>query len=177
MSGTFPKNFSQVATSQGYFPKCKIFQLCNFPNGNFPSLSLSQRSTTACSSLGAWPDSPSSALGLHFSLRGLRKPNLTFGKLPLWKFHIWEVATWEIITQEVAIEKMPLEKYLTSIERRQLDLSSDFVLCNEHEAVYTQCTHPYHCQSTGKTILFITTSYQMRLHKCRLSIPQLYGLY
>ena len=72
---------------------------------------------------------------------------------------------------------MPLEKYLTSIERRQLDLSSDFVLCNEHEAVYTQCTHPYHCQSTGKTILFITTSYQMRLHKCRLSIPQLYGLY
>ena len=31
---TFPKDFSQVAT----------FQMCNFPSGNFPSLSWPQRS-------------------------------------------------------------------------------------------------------------------------------------
>ena len=35
-------------------------------------------------------------------------PNLTFGKLPLWKRHILEVATWEIVTWEVALWKMPL---------------------------------------------------------------------
>ena len=28
MFGTFPKSFSQAATSQGYFPKCKISQVC-----------------------------------------------------------------------------------------------------------------------------------------------------
>ena len=48
----------------------------------------------------------------HWSLRRLRWPNPTFGKLPLGTLHIWEVTTWEILTWEVALGKMPLGKYL-----------------------------------------------------------------
>ena len=48
MLGTFLKDFSQVGTSQGYFPtwqlpKCAISrvatsQMCNFPSGNLPNV-------------------------------------------------------------------------------------------------------------------------------------------
>jgi len=63
MVDTFPKTFSQAATSRWYFPKRQLpvgifpsgnfplvfsqvepFQLCNFPSGNFPSLFFSQQS-------------------------------------------------------------------------------------------------------------------------------------
>ena len=50
------------------------------------------------------------ALGLHCSLRRLRWPNLTFGKLPLGKFHIWEVVPWEIDTWEVVLWENAFEK-------------------------------------------------------------------
>ena len=39
-----PKDISQVATSQGYFPKCQlakdIFPIPNFPNVQFPKQQL-----------------------------------------------------------------------------------------------------------------------------------------
>ena len=54
------------------------------------------------------------ALRPHCSLRRLRRPNLTFRKLPLGKLQIWKVASWE-----VALGKMPLGKYLTTKEWRE----------------------------------------------------------
>jgi len=42
------------------------------------------------------------------SLRRLRRPTITFGKLPLGKMHIWEVATMETVTCKVALRKMSL---------------------------------------------------------------------
>ena len=73
MLGTAPKAFSQVLISKEYFPKWQL-----------------PKSVLAA------------ALGPHCSLRRLRRPNLTFGKLPLGKLHSWEVATWE-----AALGKIP----------------------------------------------------------------------
>ena len=71
----------------GTFPKAKTFQ------GYFPS---------------ARPLSSSShSAGPHCSLRRLRRPNLTFGKLHLEKLHICEIATWEIFVWEAAFGKIP----------------------------------------------------------------------
>ena len=42
MLGTFPKDFSQVATSQGYFPKWELPKGI-FPSGNFPSVQFLKR--------------------------------------------------------------------------------------------------------------------------------------
>jgi len=69
MLGTFPKDFSQVAASQGYFPSG------NFPNVQFtkrqlPKCAIHQAATSlictsrsarppAWSSCGAWPPSSS----------------------------------------------------------------------------------------------------------------------
>ena len=39
MLGTFPKDFPQVATSRGYFPKWQLAKCAIFPSGNFLSLS------------------------------------------------------------------------------------------------------------------------------------------
>ena len=50
-----------------------------------------------------------------FSVRRLRRPNLTFGKLPLEMIYIWKVSTWQIVTWEVTLGKMPLGKYLTPL--------------------------------------------------------------
>ena len=121
MVDTFPKTFSQAATSRWYFPKRQLpvgifpsgnfplvfsqvepFQLCNFPSGNFPSLFFSQQSAPQFFS------SHSS----QCSQRRSKWPNLTFRKFPLRKLHIWEVATWEIGTWEVAFWKFPLGKLL-----------------------------------------------------------------
>jgi len=78
-----------------YFPKGF------FPSGNFLNITVSQAATSQ----------------VYPSLRRLRGPNLTFGKLLLGKLHVrevdtWEVATWEIVTWEVASGKKPLGKYL-----------------------------------------------------------------
>ena len=111
--GTFPKSFSQVATSQ----------LCNFPS-NFSCLSQPQYSSPqtvlaaalallACSSRSAQLPSPSQLqrLAPQSSLRRL----ITFRKLPLGKFHIWEVAAWEIVIMEFALGNLALGKYLTPL--------------------------------------------------------------
>ena len=74
-SGNFPRVFSQAATSQ----------MCNFPSRSQIQRSAPQPIQTA-------------ALVPHCSLRRLRGPNLTCGKLSLGKLYIWEVATWEIVT-------------------------------------------------------------------------------
>ena len=78
MLRTFPKDFSQVAISQGYFPKWQLpkgifqvatFQICNIPSVNFPSLSYPQRPTPypvlaavlgplSYPSRSAWPQLP-----------------------------------------------------------------------------------------------------------------------
>ena len=73
-SGTFPRVFSLLATSQMY----------NFPSGNLQVCPSCSARPLDCSSRSAWP---------HCSLRRLRRPNLTFGKLLLGKLHIWEVFT------------------------------------------------------------------------------------
>ena len=108
--GTFPKEWQLPKFTKWLLPKQATSQMCNFPkcnypSCNFPSLSQQQRSASACSNRGARPP--------FYSLRRLRGPYLTFGKLPLGKLHIWEVATWEIVIWEVALGKMPLGKYLT----------------------------------------------------------------
>ena len=94
--------FSQGATSH----------MCNFPSGNFPILSQTQPTAPSLFQPRRSASLPIlvAALGPHCSLRRLRGPNLTFGKL-----HLWEVATWEIVTWEVAHEKMPLGKYRTPL--------------------------------------------------------------
>ena len=84
------KDFSQVVTSPGYFPRWQL-----------PKCAKSQAATSeVCPSCSARPP-------LHCRLRRLRWSNLTFGKLPLGKLHIWEVATWVIVTWVVALVKMP----------------------------------------------------------------------
>ena len=50
--------------------------------------------------LSNWPI-VATVFGTRCSLRRLRRPNLTFGKL-----YIWEDATWGIVTWEVAFGKM-----------------------------------------------------------------------
>ena len=87
----------------------------NFPNSISPSLSQPRRSTpmpVLASALGPQPIL-AAALGLHCSLRRLRGPDLTLGKLPLGKLHIWEVTTSDIVTWKLPLEKCPLGKYLT----------------------------------------------------------------
>ena len=63
----FPKGFSQMATSQ----------LCNFPNGNFPTLSWPQRAApiAACGT----------SKNLTYPLGSCRLRICTYGKLPLGK--------------------------------------------------------------------------------------------
>ena len=87
---------------EGIFPSCNC-KMCNFLQGQVcPSRSARP---PACSCRGAWPPTQSQAvaLGPHCSLRRLKGPNLTFGKLPFWKLQI----------QEGALRKMPLGKYIT----------------------------------------------------------------
>ena len=80
-----------------------IFPTVQFPKGISPTVQFPKRQLSKfvlvvalgpypvlTSALGPYPVI-TSALGLHYSLRCLRMPNLTFGKL-----HIWEVATWEV---------------------------------------------------------------------------------
>ena len=75
MLGTFPKTFSQTATSQGYFPKWQL-----------PKCAISQATTShVCPSRSDRP-------GPYCSLQRLK------GKLPLGKLHICEVVTLEIDT-------------------------------------------------------------------------------
>ena len=79
MFGTFPKAFSQVATSQG----------CNFPSGNFPKVRLGVAGCNAArmgyGSSGAarkgW--GPSATARVDFG--SCRLGNCTFGKLSLGK--------------------------------------------------------------------------------------------
>ena len=96
---TFPKAFSQEATLQEKIPKWRLPKLCNIPSGNFLSLSQPQCSVplhVLAAALGLLVY-PSRSAWSHCSLWRLRRPNLTFGKMPLGKCHIWEDATWEIV--------------------------------------------------------------------------------
>ena len=59
MLGTFQKDFSKVATSHGYFPKCAIYQAATFQ--------VSRRRSVrppVCSSSASWP-TLATALGPH----------------------------------------------------------------------------------------------------------------
>ena len=93
--------------SEGIFPTVQfpkgIFPTVQFPKGISPTVQFPKRQLSKfvlvvalgpypvlTSALGPYPVI-TSALGLHYSLRCLRRPNLTFGKL-----HIWKVATWEV---------------------------------------------------------------------------------
>jgi len=58
--------------------------LGTFPSGSFPKVQFPKRQITK--SILA------SVLSPNCSLRRLRGPNLTFGKLQLGKLHFWEVA-------------------------------------------------------------------------------------
>ena len=115
-----------------------------FPSGNFSRVSSPQRLTPSLFQprRSAPQSNLAVALGPHCSLRRLRGPNLTFGKLPLGKLHIWEVATWKIDTWEVALGKMPYGKYLYTfiytiqgypqvirLQRRLYGIYADFFHC------------------------------------------------
>ena len=83
MLGTFQKDFSHEATSQGYFPKCAISkaatsQVC-------PSRRDRPPLPVLAAALGDLDDPSRRA---QPPLRRLRGPNLAFGKLPLGKLHI-----------------------------------------------------------------------------------------
>ena len=88
MLDTFPKDFSQVATSQRYFskfqlPKCAIFQVST--SQVYPSRS---NLPLACSSLGARPPSNPSRIA-----RPPLQPAGPLRSLPnLWEFAVWEIA-------------------------------------------------------------------------------------
>ena len=112
MLGALPMALTQVATSQGYFPKwqlpkCEISQAATLqvcPNCSARPL--------ACSNLDQRSNHYpilAAAFGPYCSLRRFRRPNLTFGKLLLRKLHIWEVSTWEIVIWEVAPGKISLD--------------------------------------------------------------------
>ena len=138
MLGTFLKHFSQAATSQ-----VATSLMCNFLRGNFPSLSFTQRQVRQpflTAALGPQTHPSRSARSLC-SLRRLRKPNISFGKLLLGKMYIWEVATLEIVTWEVALGKMPLEKYLTtSIIQKIKVITFDLSICKDiftHKNIHT----------------------------------------
>ena len=102
--------------SQRIYPKSQlpkgIFPSCNLPNVQIPQRQLPKSALAVVFiTQPVWvePLGPlTAALGPHCSLRRLRRPNLTFGKLPLGKLHIWEVTTWEIVTCEVALNPMYL---------------------------------------------------------------------
>ena len=96
----------------------------NFPSGNCPRVFFQMVISQMFNFWGR--QLPKSVLAAAFgplahpscsvrplcSLRRLKRPNLTFGKLPLGKMYIWEVATWEVVTWEVALKKMSLVNYL-----------------------------------------------------------------
>ena len=87
MLGIFPNDFSQVATSQGYFPKWQLLKCA-----------ISQAATSqVCSSRSTFKVQSSAP---NCSLWCLREPNLTFGKL-----HIWGVATWENTLGKLLLRK------------------------------------------------------------------------
>ena len=79
--GTFPKAFSQAATSQGYFSKWQLPKGI-FPSGNFPIVQFS----ALAAALGPPPcsrahHSRSARPPPNCSLWRLRGPNLIFGKV------------------------------------------------------------------------------------------------
>ena len=78
-SGNFSMVFFQETTSQK----------CNFPSGNFPSLSQPQHSAPILFQSRRSASSPSQPQrsAPHSNLRRLTGHNLTFGKLPLGKLH------------------------------------------------------------------------------------------
>ena len=54
MLGTLPKDLSQVATSQGYFPKCQLSKYVQFPKGQLTKSALAtELGPPVCSSRGA----------------------------------------------------------------------------------------------------------------------------
>ena len=110
MLGTFLKAFSQAATSQ----------MCNFPRGNFPSLSQLQRSVlqpVLVQALSApqpqrlvpWGSawSHGAALGPHSNLWCLKRSSLTFGKFLLGKFLLGKLSLGKL-----SLGKSLLIKYL-----------------------------------------------------------------
>ena len=76
------RHFLKSCFPSGNSPQVANFQLCNFPSVNFPSVYLA-----AVVSPPATPTRPilAAALSPCNSLQRLRSPNLTFGKLSLWK--------------------------------------------------------------------------------------------
>ena len=106
MLGTFPNDFSMLQLSMGMFPSGNFLKM-QFPKRQLPEsvvvLVLSPQHVLDAA-LGPLAHPSSSAQPPpHCSLRHLRGPNITFGKLPLGKLHIWEVATWDIVPWEVAL--------------------------------------------------------------------------
>ena len=77
-----------------YFPK-ELFLIGNFPNVQSTKRQLPMSISAAALGpplvLVAGLGTLAAALGPHCSLRCLRGPNPTFGKLPLGKLHIWEL--------------------------------------------------------------------------------------
>ena len=88
MLGTFQMIFPKWQLPQGIFSQLATTQMCNFPIGNFPS--LSQPHCLVLSLFQPRCSAPypilATALGPHCSLRCLIGPNLNFGKILLGKY-------------------------------------------------------------------------------------------
>ena len=97
---------------QGIYPS-KISQMCNFQSSNFPSPSLLQGSTNS-----PFQQTPkpilAAELGPHFTVQGLRRPNLTFGMLHLGNCTIGKLPLGKLPLGKLPLGKLPLGKYLTS---------------------------------------------------------------
>ena len=108
MLGTFPMEFSQTSTSQGYFPKRQIlkgiFQSDNFPNVQFPNgyfvplaCSILSARSSSTSQPSAQPSSRSQPYRLAL-IAACGLENCTLGKIPIGK---------------LSLGKSPLEKCKT----------------------------------------------------------------
>ena len=84
--GLFPSELSKGILSNGNFPNVQ------FPKRQFPKSVLA------------------TVLGPpHCSLRRLKGPNLTFGKLHIWEIVTWEVNPWEnAYTQKNGTDILPI---------------------------------------------------------------------
>ena len=86
LKGTFPKVFSQAATSQ----------MCNLPIDNL--VIAAELGSLACLATALGPlANPSRSAWLPFvAYMKHAQPNLW--KVVAWEVHFWEVASWEIVT-------------------------------------------------------------------------------
>ena len=124
-------SFRYIKAKLGTFLK-PFWPSCNFPRVFYhvalqlPNRAISQVATSkVCFGRSARPlslfkptrsapkHSLAAGLGLHYSLRRLRRPNLSFWKLPSRNYTKYESCCWENTLGKLPLGKRPEGKYLT----------------------------------------------------------------